>query len=93
MRTNSGELNVGEATIKLLEQYGLKQIQDDMKARDINLVGVDGVNPDFVMLAQSCGCHGMTIDSAVKLREAVSNAFKADRPTLIEIRESDPWLQ
>ena len=88
----AAELNLSMPII-LWNNNGLKQIQDDMKARDINLVGVEGVNPDFVMLAQSCGCHGMTIDSAGGLREAVSNAFKADRPTLIEIRESDSWLQ
>jgi 5-guanidino-2-oxopentanoate decarboxylase len=88
----AAELNLSMPII-LWNNNGLKQIQDDMIARDIKLVGVEGVNPDFVMLAQSCGCHGITIDSANGLREAVANAFTADRPTLIEIRESDPWLQ
>ena len=36
---------------------GLKQIQDDMKSRDIALVGVEGINPDFLALAHACGCH------------------------------------
>ncbi|MFV2031887.1 MAG: 5-guanidino-2-oxopentanoate decarboxylase, partial [Gammaproteobacteria bacterium] len=40
--------------IILWNNDGLKQIQDDMKLRDIPLVGVVGINPDFIALAQSC---------------------------------------
>ena len=78
--------------IVLWNNGGLKQIQDDMKSRAIDLVGVTGMNPDFQALAQSCGCHARKIDSAESLAEAVGAAFEADRPTLIEINERDPWL-
>jgi thiamine pyrophosphate-dependent acetolactate synthase large subunit-like protein len=78
--------------IILWNNEGLKQIQDDMKLRDIGLVGVEGINPDFIALAQSCGCHALTIDSAASLSEAVKQAFNADRPTLIEVKEFAPWL-
>jgi len=78
--------------IILWNNEGLKQIQDDMKLRDIELVGVTGINPDFIALAKSCGCHALRIDSAQGLTDAVAAAFKADRPTLIEVMEFDSWL-
>ena len=70
---------------------GLKQIQDDMKSRDIELVGVTGINPDFIELARSCHCHALKVDSAESLTTAVQEAFN-DRPTLIEVNEWDSWL-
>ena len=79
--------------IILWNNEGLKQIQDDMKMRDIELVGVTGINPDFIALAEACGCHATRIDNAQALTEAVGAAFAADRPTLIEVNEWDPWLK
>jgi 5-guanidino-2-oxopentanoate decarboxylase len=78
--------------IILWNNEGLKQIQDDMIAREIELVGVTGINPDFQALAQACRCHAVRADSADRVRGAIADAFKADRPTLIEVREQDPWL-
>ena len=78
--------------IILWNNDGLKQIQDDMKQRSIDLVGVSGPNPDFIALAHSCGCHGSRVDSADSLTAAIGEAFAADRPTLIEVNEWDPWL-
>ena len=78
--------------IILWNNAGLKQIQDDMKDRDIELVGVTGINPDFIALAKSCHCHALKVESAEALTEAVRAALKADRPTLIEVNEWDPWL-
>ena len=75
--------------IILWNNEGLKQIQDDMKLRDIELVGVTGINPDFIALALSCGCHALKVDSAKGLSDAVTAAFAADRPTLIEVNEWD----
>ena len=63
-----------------------------MKARGIELVGVSGINPDFVSLAESCGCRALKVDSAQGLAAAVDAAWKAERPTLIEVSEWDPWL-
>ena len=79
--------------IILWNNGGLKQIQDDMKARGIPLVGVTGPNPDFQALARSCGCHASMVDSETGLRGTLEEAFAADRPTLIEIREGDAWLR
>ncbi|MDX1400466.1 MAG: 5-guanidino-2-oxopentanoate decarboxylase [Kiloniellales bacterium] len=71
---------------------GLKQIQDDMKSRDIPLFGVEGRNPDFPALAEACGCFGRRASSAEDFARFLSEALSADRPMLIELDESDPWL-
>jgi thiamine pyrophosphate-dependent acetolactate synthase large subunit-like protein len=63
-----------------------------MIARDIGLVGVTGINPDFMTLAQACHCHAVRAETAEQLRSAITDAFSADRPTLIEVREQDAWL-
>jgi len=78
--------------IILWNNDGLKQIQDDMKLRDIELVGVSGINPDFMALAQACHCHTTRAETAEALGTAINNAFAADRPTLIEVGEQDAWL-
>ncbi len=78
--------------IILWNNNGLRQIQDEMNRRGIGLVGVTGINPDFLALAQSCRCHALHVDSAESLSSAVGAAFEADRPTLIEIGEFDAWL-
>ncbi len=87
----AAELNLALPII-LWNNEGLNQIQDEMKQRDIGLVGVTGINPDFIALAKSCHCHALKVDSAQSLKDAVNAAFKADRPTLIEVNESDAWL-
>ena len=78
--------------IVIWENGGLKQIQDDMDARDIARVGVEGENPDFELLAQACRCEAVRPKSAKELGAAVKKALKADRPTLIVVGEGDPWL-
>ena len=78
--------------IILWNNMGLKQIQDDMKLREIELVGVTGINPDFMQLAQACRCRAVRAENVAQIRSAVSDAFAADRPTLIEVREQDAWL-
>ncbi len=72
---------------------GFKEIQDGMNGRSISLVGVEGINPDFVALAKACHCHGMQCRSGDELAQAVGDAFETDRPTVIEITENDAWLQ
>ncbi len=71
---------------------GLKQIQDDMRARNIPLLGVDGMNPDFVALARACGCNGIVAQGADHFVETLRDALTAKRPTLIEVHETAAWL-
>lgn len=73
--------------IVIWENGGLKQIQDDMDGRQIPRVGVEGVNPDFVMLAQACHCHGVEARNLNELQEAFRVALDCDRPTVILFHE------
>jgi 5-guanidino-2-oxopentanoate decarboxylase len=72
---------------------GLKQIRDDMLQRNIPLVGVDGINPNFDQLAEACGCQFVRPDSEIEFRSAVTKALKADSPMLIEVYENSAWLR
>ncbi len=71
---------------------GLKQIRDDMARLRIPALGVDGINPDFLMLARACGCHGVRPDSLAGFEAAIAAALDADRPTVIEVNEGAAWL-
>jgi len=73
--------------IIIWENGGLKQIQDDMDSRDIKRVGVEGINPDFVTLAQGCHCHGVRTNRHEDFQVAFANALNADRPTVIVVEE------
>lgn len=78
--------------IIIWENGGLKQIQDDMDGRDITRVGVDGKNPDFVRLAEACGCFGAEPNSVSEFKDSFLGALDADRPTVIVVHEGESWL-
>ncbi len=79
--------------IIIWENGGLMQIKDDMDMRDIVPVGVQGVNPDFMLLAQSMGCHATKPNSMADFTQAVADALNADRPTVIELTQGADWLK
>lgn len=72
---------------------GLGAIEGHMNARDVPLSAVDygGSNPDFVALAKAYHCHGVRPESLEELTEAVTEALKADRPTIIEVWDGFDW--
>jgi 5-guanidino-2-oxopentanoate decarboxylase len=70
----------------------LKEIVDQMDRRQIPRIGLEPKSPDFLKLAESVGCHATRATSAEHLAKAVSDALRADRPTLIEVRQDSPWL-
>ena len=78
--------------IVIWENGGLKQIQDDMDARKIKRVGVEGINPDFFTLAQACHCDAVVPNSINEFKVKLSAAFSAQRPTLIVVKETAEWL-
>ena len=79
--------------VVIWENGGLKQIQDDMDARGIPRVGVEGISPDFVALAKACHCHGVAPRDETEFRDAFRKALAADRPTVVLIREGGEWLR
>jgi thiamine pyrophosphate-dependent acetolactate synthase large subunit-like protein len=78
--------------ILLWNNDSLGQIAGDMVARGIPAIGVKQKNPDFLALARAFGCHAVRPDSLAGLGEALTQAFAADRPTLIEVRQDSPFL-
>ena len=87
----ASELEMGLPII-LWENGGLKQIQDDMRSRSIPLVGVEGVNPDFIKLAESMNCDGIEAKSVEHASDLVREGWNKTRPTLIMVRENaDYW--
>jgi 5-guanidino-2-oxopentanoate decarboxylase len=70
----------------------LNAIVEQMDRQQIPRIGVEPKSPDFLQLAQSLGCHAARAASAEHLAQSVRDAFIADRPTLIEVRQDSPWL-
>jgi 5-guanidino-2-oxopentanoate decarboxylase len=78
--------------ILLWNNDALRQIADDMVRRGIGELGVRPRNPDFQALARAYHCHAVRPDSLAGLTQALKDAFRADRPTLIEVHENDAYL-
>ena len=78
--------------VVLWENGGLKQIRDDMNRGGFPRVGVDGINPDFSLLARSMHCHAEEPASMTDFQRAVQTALSSDRPTLITVHEGSTWL-
>ncbi len=78
--------------IVLWNNDGLRQIRDDMDAREIPRIGVEPRNPDFAALARSFGCAAARPDSLKAFKTAVAQAQKTPVPTLIEVRQDADWL-
>ncbi|CAH0290566.1 putative 2-ketoarginine decarboxylase AruI [Stenotrophomonas lactitubi] len=78
--------------IILWNNDSLAQIRDGMVSRNIPTIGVNQHNPDFLKLAEAYGCLTASPDSIESLKQAVRDAHAATLPTVIEIRESAPFL-
>ena len=64
----------------------LHAIEKDMIRRQMEPVAVRPLNPDFVDLARSFGAHGVRPETLDELEAAVSEALRAARPTLIDLK-------
>lgn len=87
----AAELGLGLPVI-IWDNGGYKEIQDYMRNRQIPLVGVEGINPDFSLLAAALHCQSVVACSMKGFQQAVTDAFGADRPTVIIVRENSEWL-
>ncbi len=68
------------------EAYGMIKVQQ-RDQYDEQFVAVDLDNPDFVQLAHAFGAYGERVTTPERLGKALTEALKADKPTVIEI----PW--
>ena len=70
----------------------LNAIVEQMDRQNVPRIGVEPKSPDFLKVAQGLGCHAVRPASAEQLAQSLRDAFAADRPTLIEVRQDSPWL-
>ncbi|WP_102109810.1 thiamine pyrophosphate-binding protein [Oceaniglobus roseus] len=71
--------------ILLWDNGKLGEIEDAMVGSQIRPTAVVARNPDFPALARAYGAHAETPDTLEALRQAVTRALAADRPTLIRM--------
>jgi acetolactate synthase-1/2/3 large subunit len=67
--------------------YG--EIKKYMTDRNITTIGVDIYTPDLLMIARGYGCHAERAHSLEHLKELIAAAHVANRPTVIEINETE----
>ena len=66
---------------------GYGQIRDGLNASAIPEIGVNIAAPDFMDVARAFRCAGARPGNLAEFEAAVRQAFAADRPTLIEVRD------
>lgn len=75
----------------VVDNGGYGEIRNEQIDRGDQPLGVDLGRPDLVQVARGLGCHGVEVsggpDFAADLATALTSAFKADRPTLVLVRE------
>jgi len=75
--------------VLIWNNQGYGEIKKYMVEREIPRIGVDIYTPDFQTLARGFGCHAVLVESYAQLGDCLREAIVADRPTVIEIVESD----
>jgi len=78
--------------ILLWNNDALGQIAGDMRGRGIPEIAVKPRNPDFQALARAFHCRACRPESLEALKTALSESFRADGPTLIEVHETAAFL-
>ncbi|WP_297772477.1 thiamine pyrophosphate-binding protein [uncultured Roseovarius sp.] len=71
--------------ILIWDNTKLKEIEDSMVHAQIAPNAIKAHNPDFCALARAYGAHAVAPQDTDALCEAISAAFRADRPTLIHM--------
>jgi 5-guanidino-2-oxopentanoate decarboxylase len=78
--------------ILLWNNDALGQIAQNMRDVGIPEIAVTPKNPDFQALAKAYGIRAVRPDSLKGIEDALTEAFQAKGPTLIEVREDAPFL-
>lgn len=78
--------------VLLWNNSGYAEIKRYMQSRSIEPVGVDIFTPDFQLLAKGFGCNAECARNLGHLHELLQAAARAERPTLIEVREDSSFL-
>jgi len=78
--------------IVLWNNDALAQIAEGMVEKGIPEIGVRQRNPDFIKLGKAFGCRTVKPTSLARFESALTAAFAAGGPTLIEMREDSGFL-
>ena len=68
---------------------GYGEIKRFMEDGDIARIGVDIFTPDFIELGRAFGCEVAKVKNLDELKTELVSANERQRPTLIEITQSD----
>ncbi|UWQ93570.1 5-guanidino-2-oxopentanoate decarboxylase (plasmid) [Rhodobacteraceae bacterium M382] len=72
---------------------GYQEIREYMDSKGLPTIGCNIYNPDFTKIAEAFGARGFHPQSGDELRAALETALVSEGPTIIEIDETDAWLQ
>ena len=78
--------------IVLWNNDALAQIRDGFVNRGIEPISVVQHNPDFLMIAKAYGCRAVRAESLEHFQAQLRAAWKADGPTVVEVREDSAFL-
>ena len=78
--------------VLLWNNHGYGEIKNYMVSRQIRPIGVDIYTPDFQMIAKGFGCEVRRPKSYEDLASELKAASMRKRPTVIELRDDDPYL-
>jgi acetolactate synthase-1/2/3 large subunit len=79
--------------VLLWNNDGYGEIKRYMHERGIPAIGVDIYTPDLLAIARGFGCGAERAASLGHLSELLQQAARADRPTVIEVREDASFLK
>ncbi|RZQ62007.1 thiamine pyrophosphate-binding protein [Amycolatopsis suaedae] len=71
--------------VVVVDNGGYGEIRAEMAERGDPPLGVDLPSPDFAALARSLGCHGVTVPDPEALPALLTEAFAANRPTVLHV--------
>jgi thiamine pyrophosphate-dependent acetolactate synthase large subunit-like protein len=80
-----------DLTHVLLNDDELGKISKEQRTGGWDVWQTDLVNPNFAEFAENCGGHGVFVDDADDVEEALETAIDHDGPALVEIlTDPDP---
>jgi thiamine pyrophosphate-dependent acetolactate synthase large subunit-like protein len=75
--------------VVVVDNAGYGEIRNEMAERGDPVHGVDLDVVDFAALGRVLGCEGAVADDESGLADALEQAFAADRPTVLHLKEGD----
>ncbi len=90
------QYNINLVTVVFNNQSYGNVYRDQQQSFAGRFIGSELVNPDFVKFAEAFGVQGIRVTTPQMLRQALEQAFAADKPVLIEVAvargsDSNPW--